>query len=917
MKAQFVYAWVLYLLWVVPAVALWWAAAHRRRERRLAAFLSPAMQGKLRPAHRAVRFVWQIGLVSAGLLFLLAACARPQWGTREETVYRRGRDLVIALDVSRSMLARDVRPNRLGRAKADLLDLISELRGDRAALVAFRHKAVLLCPLTTDYAYLRQALDAASMDSAPAGETDLGDAVRKALDAFESEEGSHKAIILISDGEDLTGGAQAAAGQAAERNIPIFTVGIGDRRGARIPDPDSRGGYLTHEGKTVQTRLRHDTLLAIAQATPRGAYVPVETASTASITLGSLYRNHLRSIAEQDLEETLQRRYVERYQWLLLPGFLLLVGGAFLSRGRLAAGPRPAASAPSPESPPAPPLRDLNPPPRSLKTLVVLLALGLTVPLRSNAAGEAPADADRAPPGREGARRAQQLYRAGRYEEAARTYLEAAQGATRKSQDDFRYNAAAALFAAGAYRQAADLLRSLTAAGPRRRAEWQQGLGAALYRQAGDMAPTNAEQYAEQARVMREAGEAFRESARVASGEAADRENLAVVLDALPGLEEQARITKLLEKHQATPAPALAEQMLAGQRRLLDAIPRAFTNHSPARIRQLEELSAEQKANADLWIPLKSKWAAAQGGRASPPDADAWDALVESTRESMLDAAEGLRNLDPAAYRAAVLSENGVYQLWKGMASYSQILEEDLRRQTNAIRLTVKADDPSGPAVDRPYAEQAEALELTRIFTNRFSAAVPPAGLPPPADPSPAAATNKADAAAGGLSPEARRQILDLARQAGEAQTAARTRLEQGEPAAALADERRSCELLRQIQDLLPKQSSEQPSSGAGQDQPKQQEPPQEPDEQERSEAPPSEAPPAEQPPPPSEEPGQPPPEPTGEEEGQSPPPEQEEMTEEEIRQLLERALEREKEHEAEKRRRERRIRLTPLDRDW
>jgi Ca-activated chloride channel family protein len=303
-------------------------------------------------------------------MLLLLAAARPQWGTREVAVYQRGRDLVIALDVSRSMLARDVHPNRLQRAKADILDLIRELRGDRAALLAFRYKGVLLCPLTTDYAYLRHALDSADVDSAPRGETDIGDAILKALDAFETDDGAHKAIVLISDGEDLTGQALQAAAKAKERGIPIFTVGLGSPQGAKIPDESARQPFTRYKGDEVVTRLNNEALHAIAEATG-GAYIAVQTASTASTTLGVLYRDHLRNVTAQDLEETLQRRHVERYQVFLLPSVVLMLAGCFFSRGRLSASAAPAprpdlglpghgAVTPADRKPPAAP-KDISP----------------------------------------------------------------------------------------------------------------------------------------------------------------------------------------------------------------------------------------------------------------------------------------------------------------------------------------------------------------------------------------------------------------------------------------------------------------------------------------------------------------------------------------------------------------------------
>lgn len=332
MHLQFANAWMLYALWLAPAVGAIWLWLYRRREAKLARLFSAAMRAKLCPPAQSRRFYWQWELLQAGLLLAIVAAARPQWGLREEIVVQRGRDLVIALDVSRSMLAQDVHPSRLQRAKTDILDLLRELRGDRAALITFRGQAVQLCPLTTDYAYLEQALDDVTVESAPRGETNIGAAIAKALEAFESDPGSHKAIILISDGEDLAGRAKAATETAKKKGVVIFTVGLGDPQGAKIPSAPKKGAYLAYQGKDVVTRLEHETLKNIAETTG-GAYVPV---GLANVKLGNLYRDHLRKITTRDLEESIQRKYIDRYGWFLLPAILALLGVAGLSRGRLA-----------------------------------------------------------------------------------------------------------------------------------------------------------------------------------------------------------------------------------------------------------------------------------------------------------------------------------------------------------------------------------------------------------------------------------------------------------------------------------------------------------------------------------------------------------------------------------------------------
>ena len=330
---RFAYPYILLSLSLIPLIGVTWLWLHRRAQQRLALLIAPALQAKLMPARPQATFYIQFVLVLAGLTLLAFAAARPQWGRKDEKVFTRGHNLVIALDVSRSMLAADVHPNRLERAKTDIMDLIEDLKGDRAALLAFRNKGSLLCPLTTDYAFLRQALDGVSPESAPRGETDLGDAIRKALAALDPALDEYNAILLISDGEDLKGGALEAAAEAARRNIPIFTVGIGDPSGTTIPGEGGKG-VQQFKGTAVQTKLMDETLDAIAKAS-NGRYIPLGTAGTAHTTLGSIYRRHLRTIAAKEQQEQIENRYQERYQLFLFPAALCLLAAAWLSRGRL------------------------------------------------------------------------------------------------------------------------------------------------------------------------------------------------------------------------------------------------------------------------------------------------------------------------------------------------------------------------------------------------------------------------------------------------------------------------------------------------------------------------------------------------------------------------------------------------------
>ena len=311
---------------LVPVAGLWWTFLRARREKALGALTLKVPKSSVSGL--------QTACIVVGLFLSLFAASRPQWGKSMEKTVTRARNVVIAIDVSRSMLAEDVRPNRLERAKADVADLIDSLEGDRCALVAFRRTGVAVCPLTTDHGYLRSALERMSPESAPRGETDLGGAIRTALATLDPAADDHNAIILISDGGDLRGEALKNAEAAKKRGIPIFTVGIGDpKRGATIPSEDGRG-VVKFDGKPVTVKLEEAALDAIAKASG-GSYVPLATAGTAETTLGAIYRRRLRQIAlmEQNEEES---RLGERYQLFLIPGLVLLIIGACLSKGRFA-----------------------------------------------------------------------------------------------------------------------------------------------------------------------------------------------------------------------------------------------------------------------------------------------------------------------------------------------------------------------------------------------------------------------------------------------------------------------------------------------------------------------------------------------------------------------------------------------------
>ena len=313
----------LVLTLLVPVAGFVWSLLRARREKALRRIT-------LAPPKSGAGGV-QMALVLAGLALALFAAARPQWGRESSRRLVRSRNVVVAIDVSRSMLASDVAPNRLARVKADVADLIDSLENDRCALVAFRRTGIQVCPLTTDHGYLRGALEAMTPDSAPKGETDLGSAIEASLRALDRESDDHNAVILISDGGDLRGKALDGAAEAKARGIPIFTVGIGDpKKGATVPGDD--GKPLKFQDKVVTVKLEEAALKSIADASG-GRYVPLATLGTAETTLGAIYRRFLRQVAASEQNEE-DSRLAERFNIFLIPGLAFLLAGAALSKGR-------------------------------------------------------------------------------------------------------------------------------------------------------------------------------------------------------------------------------------------------------------------------------------------------------------------------------------------------------------------------------------------------------------------------------------------------------------------------------------------------------------------------------------------------------------------------------------------------------
>jgi len=313
-----------YALWAVPLLALLMFWALRRRRAMLEKFASSALLHRLMPGFRAGRWKLKTVLWLIAFCLFVIALADPQIGTRLEEVKREGLDIIVALDLSQSMLAEDVAPNRLEKAKYEVGKLIDILEGDRIGLVAFSGIAHVQCPLTLDYAAARLFLRMMDHNLIPQPGTAIGDAIETAVKAFETKEEQNKVLILITDGEDHEGAPVEAAREAAEKGVIIYTIGIGRAEGVPIPVYDNRGrrsGYKKdRDGNVVTTRLDVNTLREIAVASGGEFY----QSTTGDAELRAIY-DEVNKLEKKELTSRQFAQYEHRFQILLALGFLLIV----------------------------------------------------------------------------------------------------------------------------------------------------------------------------------------------------------------------------------------------------------------------------------------------------------------------------------------------------------------------------------------------------------------------------------------------------------------------------------------------------------------------------------------------------------------------------------------------------------------
>jgi len=340
---SFGYPHLLWLLLLVPMIGgvMWWS--WRARRLAMSQFVGSRLLSSLTVGLSRNRQKIRAACFLLAMALLLFSLARPQWGFDLEEARQRGLDIVVAIDTSKSMLADDIQPNRLTRAKLAALDLMRIAKSDRLGLVAFAGTAFLQCPLSLDEEAFRQSIEALDVNIIPQGGTAIGEAVQTALSAFKEKTANHKILVLFTDGEDneTESSALDAARAAEKEGLRVFTIGVGTPAGELLSTTDPYGNRVfikDSEGNVVKSRLNEPLLQQIAKATD-GFYLPLAGASTMEV----LYERGLAPLPKSEFAAKTLRQYHDRFQWFLGAAIVLfLVQMVFPERAKPAAARSPA-----------------------------------------------------------------------------------------------------------------------------------------------------------------------------------------------------------------------------------------------------------------------------------------------------------------------------------------------------------------------------------------------------------------------------------------------------------------------------------------------------------------------------------------------------------------------------------------------
>ena len=322
---RFAHIEVLWLLVTIPAfVAAYWAYTRKKR-RELELFGDAELMEALMPNASRKRPTLKFSIVMVALIFLIIAAARPQFGQSERTEKRQGIEAIIALDISNSMLAEDVAPNRLDRAKQMLSKLMDNMVNDKVGLVVFAGDAFVQLPITCDYVSAKMFLNSIKPELIKTQGTAIGQALNTSIRCFGEQSDASRAIILITDGENHEDDAKAVAERAKEMGIQVLVVGIGKPEGSPIPVPGTNNFMKDRQGNVVVSRLNEEMCREIAQA-GGGIYVRCDNTNTATKAI----QKELDKLGTQEIETQVYTDYNEQFQSFAFIALLLLVIDYFI-----------------------------------------------------------------------------------------------------------------------------------------------------------------------------------------------------------------------------------------------------------------------------------------------------------------------------------------------------------------------------------------------------------------------------------------------------------------------------------------------------------------------------------------------------------------------------------------------------------
>ena len=315
----------LYLLLLLPVLAVAHYLWMLRKKRNLKRYGDPTLLKPLMKDVSRLRTEIKFWLLQFSLLFLIFALARPQYGTKVETRKRNGIEAIIAMDISNSMLAEDVRPNRLEKAKMMISNLVDNMVDDKIGLVIYAGQAYVQLPITSDYVSAKMFLETISPSQIEMQGTDIAAAIDIAAKSFTTQQGVSRAIFIITDGEDNEGGAVEAARAAAQKGIHVYVLGVGEPAGAPIPVPGTGRYIIDNEGNTVISRLNEDMCREIAND-GHGNYIYVDNSSSAQKKLNKYVEN----LGRTEMESSVFSEYDEQFQGFILLSLLFLLLDVFI-----------------------------------------------------------------------------------------------------------------------------------------------------------------------------------------------------------------------------------------------------------------------------------------------------------------------------------------------------------------------------------------------------------------------------------------------------------------------------------------------------------------------------------------------------------------------------------------------------------